>query len=564
MDSWSVIVDLTLLLGTALVLGALCERFRQSAIVGYLLAGMLLGPNAFNVLSNTEEVELLAELGVALLLFAIGLEFSWRRLREMGRVSLGGGAVQILVTAALGAGCAAAFGLSGRASIVIGAIVALSSTACVLRVLQSRGELEGVHGVQSLGILLVQDLAVIPCVLLVTVLVQDGPADTVMLNLGKALLLGAFAALALYVVFKFVVPRVLHIGSVHTSRELSVLTAIVSGLGAVLLAHKAGLSPGFGAFIAGMLLGESPFSAQVRADVSGLRTLFVTVFFSSIGALGDPGWMLANWTILLPAVLAIVCCKSLLAWGSLRLFGAGAVSALAAGICIAQIGEFSFILIEIARGTLLSHDVFLLLVSATFLTMLLTPYLVAVAPRLAGYVLRPRGDPAASGGAPPPATPNQVLIIGFGPAGQVVAERIREGGCRVVVLDVNPHGVAGARQLGFTAYLGDAQHEDILLRAGVRNAKAVVITVPAPAVAIDIVRLVRIVAPTAVIVARARYNRYFSELGDAGGHVVHDEESHVGARMATSVLEMLRPADTDDEARRPLRAEGDSERGTRA
>jgi CPA2 family monovalent cation:H+ antiporter-2 len=156
-------------------------------------------------------------------------------------------------------------------------------------------------------------------------------------------------------------------------------------LGAVLLAHKAGLSPGLGAFIAGMMLAESPFAAQVRADVSALRTLFVTVFFSSIGALGDPGWMLANWKLLLPAVLAIILTKSLIAWGALRLFGAGAVSALAAGICIGQIGEFSFIMIEIARGTLISHDVFLLLVSSTLLTMLLTPYLVAVAPKVSGY-----------------------------------------------------------------------------------------------------------------------------------------------------------------------------------
>ena len=538
MDSWSVIVDLTVLLSAALVLGALCERFRQSAIVGYLIAGMLLGPNAFQVLSNSAEVELLAELGVALLLFAIGLEFSWRRLRAMGLVSLGGGTVQILATAALGAGCAVAFGLSGPAAMVTGAMVALSSTACVLRVLETRGELESVHGVQAIGLLLVQDIAVIPCVLLATVLAQDGSAGSVAQNLGKALLLGALAALALYVIFTFVVPRILRIGSVHASRELSVLTAIVSGLGAVLLAHKAGLSPGLGAFIAGILLGGSPFAVQVRADVSALRTLFVTVFFSSIGALGDPGWMLANWHILLPTVFVIVFGKSLISWGALRLFGAGTVSALTAGICLGQIGEFSFIMAEIGRGKLFSHDLFLLFVSSTLLTMLLTPYLVAVAPKVAGSLLRSR-DSAASSEAFQSSSQGQVLIVGFGPAGRVVAEQVREGGGHVVVLDLNRHGVASARELGFQAFLGDGQHEDVLLHAGVRNAKAVVVTVPAPAVAIDIVRLVRIIAPGSVIVARARYNRYCSELADAGAHVVHDEETHVGIRMSSSVLELL-------------------------
>ncbi|TFG63116.1 MAG: sodium:proton exchanger, partial [Gemmatimonadales bacterium] len=387
----------------------------------------------------------------------------------------------------------------------------------------------------------VQDIAVIPCVLLVTVLAQDdGSAGSVALNLGKALLLAALAALALYVVFTFVVPKVLRIGSVHASRELSVITAIVSGLGALLLAHKAGLSPGFGSFIAGMLLAESPFAAQVRADVSALRTLFLTVFFTSIGALGDPGWMLANWQVILPTVVALVLGKSIIAWGALRLFGVGTVCALAAGICLGQIGEFSFIMIKIARGTLISHDVFLLLVSSTLLTMLLTPYLVAAAPKVSGYLLRARGKGiAAFSGAARVSRQGQVLVIGFGPAGRVVAEQVREGGCHVVVLELNPHGVSSARRLGFTTFLGDGQHEDILLHAGVRDARAVVVTVPSPAVAIDIVRLLRIISPESVIVARSRYNRYCSELGDAGAHVVHDEETHVGIRMSTSVLELL-------------------------
>ncbi|MEE9391816.1 MAG: cation:proton antiporter [Planctomycetota bacterium] len=538
MESWNIIIDLSLLLGAALLLGALCERFRQSAIVGYLIAGMLLGPNAFQVVSSGEEVELLAELGVALLLFAIGLEFSWRRLRALGRVSLGGGMAQVFGTAAIGAGCAAALGLSGKEALVIGMILALSSTACVLRTLQSRGELESVRGSHALGVLLVQDLAVIPFVLLVTVFAQGGSADSIALNLGKTLLLGGLAAIVLYILFTYVVPKILRIGSVSASRELSVLTAIVSALGAVLLAHQAGLSPGLGAFIAGILLGGSPFAAQVRADMSALRILFVTVFFSSIGALGDPGWMLAHWQVLLPLVVAIVVCKSGIAWGALRLFGAGSVSALAAGISIAQIGEFSFIMAEIARGTLLSDEVFLLLMSSTVITMLLTPYLVALAPKVAGKLSPSSGSVAASR-TKSACTSDHVLVIGFGPAGREVAEQVREGGGQVTILDLNPKGVESARQVGFTAFLGDAQHEDILLHAGVRDACAVVVTVPVSAAAIDIVRLVRIIAPESFIVARSRYNRYCGELSDAGAHVVHDEETHVGIQLATSVLKAI-------------------------
>jgi CPA2 family monovalent cation:H+ antiporter-2 len=548
MDEWIVIVDLALLLGAALVLGALCERIGQSVIVGYLVAGMLLGPNALALIESSDEVEMLAELGVALLLFAIGLEFSWRRVREMGLVALGGGTLQVVATAALGAGIAAAVGLPGRTALVIGPILALSSTACVLRVLEARGELESLHGFQALGILLVQDIAVIPLVLFATVLAQEGGTPgSIAVTLAESLALAALAALALYVVFMLVVPRILRLGSVYASRELSVLTAIVSGLGAVLLAHKAGLSPGLGAFIAGMLLAESPFAAQVRADVSALRILFVTVFFSSIGALGDPGWMVAHWHLLLPTIALLVIGKSAVTWASLRVFGAGKVSALAAGVCLGQIGEFSFIIIEIARGTLISNDLFLLLVSSTLLTMLLTPYLVAAAPRVAGGLLRSRSRGTASTGTDPHAPePQQVLVIGFGPAGRAASERIREAGGEVVVLDLNPHGVASARRLGYTAFLGDGQHADILRHAGARRSRAVVVTVPAPPVAITIVRLVRLVAPSAVIVARSRYNRFFKELVDAGAEVAHDEETYVGVRMSESVLEVLETANDEE------------------
>jgi CPA2 family monovalent cation:H+ antiporter-2 len=294
-----------------------------------------------------------------------------------------------------------------------------------------------------------------------------------------------------------------------------------------------------------MLLGESPFAVQVRADVSGLRTLFVTVFFSSIGALGDPGWMLANWHMVSGAVVAIILGKSLITWRALRLFGAGSVSALAAGVCLGQIGEFSFVIAEIARRELLTHDVFLLIVSSTIVTMLLTPYLVAVAPRAAGRLLGSRGSSSAGVSRAHRTTARgQVLVIGFGPAGRVVGEQLREQGAYTVVLDLNPHIVANARQLGFTAFLGDGQHEDVLVHAGVRVATAIVVTVPVPSVAIDIVRVVRSIAPNSVIVARSRFNRYCSELGDAGADVVLDEETHIGKRMSQSVRELLWPDDT--------------------
>ncbi|MCB9891942.1 MAG: cation:proton antiporter [Planctomycetes bacterium] len=535
-----------MLLATALVLGALAEKLRQSAIVGFLLAGMLLGPNVFGFVRNDAEVGILAELGVALLLFAIGLEFSWRRLRGLGAASLAGGATQVGATTMVAAAAAYIAGQPGQAALAIGAIIALSSTASVLHIMRMRAELESVHGGHALAVLLVQDLAVVPLVLLVSVLAGSGSGGlAIAQHVGKVVALIAAVVAGLYVTFNYVAPWLLRFGPLYGNRELSVLLAMVSGLGSTVLAHEVGISPALGAFVAGLLLGESPFAVQVRADTASLRTLFVTVFFSSIGMFGDPSWMLANWLLLSIGVLAIVVGKSLIAWLSLRAFGAPTASALAAGVCLGQIGEFSFILCEVARGVLISDHVFQLLVSAAVVTMLLTPYLVSAAPRVAGrliHTLRMR-EPALTDATPQSERP-RVLVIGFGPAGRVVAEQMREDGARVIVLDLNPHLVTAARRLGFEASVGDAQHEDVLRHLGVQATPLVAVTVPVPQVAVQIVHLLRVLAPEAFVVVRARYNRYLAEIEKAGAAVAHDEETHVGLRIAESMKARLASKET--------------------
>ena len=274
----------------------------------------------------------------------------------------------------------------------------------MLHVLRTRAELESSHGGHALAVLLVQDLAVVPLVLVVSVLAEGGSGMAVAQHVGRTFALGGGVVVGLYFVFNHLAPLVLRSGPLYGNRELSVLLAIVSGLGSTLLAHSVGISPAMGAFVAGLLLGESPFAVQIRADTSSLRTLFVTVFFSSIGMFGDPSWMLANWHLLLGTVLAIVVGKSVVVWGAMRALGAPAVSALAAGLCLGQIGEFSFILSEVARGRLISEHVFQLLVSATVVTMLLTPYLVALAPRIAGR-LAGRGGATGSNASSPGTRP---------------------------------------------------------------------------------------------------------------------------------------------------------------
>ncbi|MFH1746354.1 MAG: cation:proton antiporter [Planctomycetota bacterium] len=550
MDLWTALLDVLILLLAALLLGALCERLKQSALLGYLLAGTLLGPNALDWMPNHKAVATIAELGVALLLFTIGLEFSWRRLRTIGSIAIGGGTLQVLVTGALAAGVCALAGLGGRAALAIGAIIALSSTACVLRLLVSRAEIDGIYGRNALGILLLQDIAMVPLVLVVTTLGHEGALDRIGWEMGRAIGGATILAITLYFLLKYVVPLLLHTEAAARNRELSILLAIVTFTGTAWAAHWLGLSPALGAFIAGMLLAESPFATQIRGDVSSLRTLFVTLFFSSIGMLADPMWALNHWAWLAVVVAAIVFGKAAVVCGVACLFRSTLGHAVAAGVCLAQVGEFSFVLAEVARdGQLIDSDLFNLIVSATIATLFLTPYLVAAAPHLAAVAsrisARGRKAPRALGEpSPGPETEpsGHVIIVGFGPAGQCIAEALMERHkALLVVVELSSKSAEVARSYGLRTYIGDATRPEALEHLRVGRARVVVVTVPDPAAARQVIAGVKALAPETAVIARARYHVYRWELIVAGAEVVIDEEEEVGLRIASAVRERLRP-----------------------
>jgi len=542
MELWHVLFDILVLLGGALVLGVLCERLRQSPILGYLAAGTLLGPNALEFVSSAEEVSTLAELGVALLLFTIGLEFSWPRLKKLGAAALGGGSGQVLLTMAAGAGGALIFGVSWRTAIAVGAIVTLSSTAVVLRLLVNRAEIESAHGRHALGILLMQDVAVVPLVLLVTVLGGEGSAQQV----GKEVLIALVGAVVLvavlYVLLYKIAPVVMGLGELQRNRDLPILLAIVMGLGSAWGSHKLGLSPALGAFVAGMILAESPFATQIRADIGSIRTLLVTLFFGSIGMLGDPAWFVAHLPAVLGLVAAIVVGKALIIWGVLRVFRLTSSNALAAGICLGQVGEFSFVLAAVGHGTVIDDGLFNLIISATIVTLFLTPYFVAVGPRVSGWLARSgslsEGVEESSG--------RRVIVVGYGPAGQAVGQMLEEMGDSVAVIDLNPSAIRSAQRVGFVGLIGDAAQPDVLEHAGIGSASVVVVTVPDPAAVRGIVGLVRSMSPGIHVIARSRYHRFFVDVQNAGADDVVNEERVVGAILASRVRARLRKVEASE------------------
>jgi len=544
-DIWQVLLDIVVLLGVGALFGGLFERVGQSAIIGYLIAGALLGPNVLHLIRSGDEVLAVSELGVALLLFTVGLEFSWSRLRGMGRLALGSGTLQVLVTTALGAGAGALAGLGSGGALAIGAICALSSTACVLRVLTARGELESVHGDRALGILLVQDMAVVPLVLLVSVLSDGGSTKQIFWGVLQTAGIGAALVAALYVIFYHIVPRLLAIGPMHSNRELPLLVAVASGLGSGVVAHSAGVSPALGAFVAGMLLAESPFATQIRSDVSSLKTLLLTLFFTAMGMLTDPAWIASNALLVGSVVALVLVGKTAIVWAALRLLGGRGRTALAAGVCLGQLGEFSFVLADIARGELLDEKTFMLVISTTVITMALTPYLVGHAPVLAARFAR-GSAPALKKGDAQPQAPNAVIVIGFGPAGRAASERMAELGWHVVVVDQNPAATGDARDLGYSGVTGDAHYAEVLEHAGLQSASYIVVTVPGAAAALRLVSDIRLRAPHAQVLVRARFHRSLAELQAAGAHVVVDEEHEIGRLMAQAHEDMVRRSPRDD------------------
>jgi len=544
MDFWPLIAEIILLLGSAFALGALAQWLKQSAILGYLLAGTLLGPLMF----NKEAVVGVAELGVALLLFSIGLEFSLRRLGRMGIFAVGGGMLQVFLTLVV-------FTVLFKTvyppavSIALGAMVALSSTAIVLRMLVDRSEIDSSRGRNALGILLLQDIAVVPLVLGVTLLSRGGNLAEVAMQIAKTIGAATGLTLVFYVLFYHLIPKMLKT-TLFANRELVVLLTIVLAIGATWSAHALGLSPALGAFLAGILLAESPFAVQIRSDIGSIRVLFVTLFFTSIGMLADPVWFLGNWPKVLLWLLLVIIGKTLIVYGVGRLFGMGHRISLATGITLAQIGEFSFVLAAIAAaGGLISADVFALMISVTILSMFLAPYMVTYAEPLAARLsIESQHARQQRHAAAPPAlcdSARRIVIIGFGPAGQQVAAALEQEGFSSEIIELNPASASKAADKKLAVHIGDASSGDLLAHSGIRDAGLVVLTVPDPRTARNIVKTVRQLAPDAFIIARSRYHIANADLINAGADVTVDEEQTVGVNLAHAALHRLRESNRD-------------------
>ncbi len=540
MHDFSLLYELFVVFLSATIVVLIFHRLKLPHIVGFLVCGVLVGPHGLDLIVRIEDIEVLAEIGVVWLLFSIGLEFSLAELRRIKRDVLFGGSLQVIGSAGFALLVAKAFGMSLPRAIFLGQIFSLSSTAIVLSVLASRGEMETSHGRITLGILLFQDLCVVP-MMLITPLLGAGSGVQILsiaLSLGKALLLvGAILLSAV-----FVVPKILEILVQVRLREVLVLGVVIICIGTAWLTSWLGLSLALGAFIAGLAISESPYSHQVFAEILPFKDVFNSLFFISVGMLLDVQFLITHLIPLAILVVGTLLAKAILAGGVTKILSGSTRVALLAGLGIAQIGEFSFVLSKLGlEHQLLDANLYQGFLAVAVITMMATPLLINVAPRLAQRVperldskLAKTQQKASSNHFT--AMRDHTIIVGFGLNGQYLARVLKDSSIPYCILELNPQTVREAKRQDEPICFGDASRLEILRLVNFAEARILVITADDIAIGRRIVSVARQNRRDLYIIARTKYAAHVEELYRLGANQVIAEEFETATEIFARVL----------------------------
>jgi len=537
--------DLLVILLVSVPVAFVCLRLKLPLLVGLMLTGIAIGPYGLGLVTEVEGIEVLAEIGVMLLLFTIGLEFSLRRLGEMKRLVLIGGGLQVGVTVAATAAIAVLFGRSINQSIFFGFLVALSSTAIVLKSYSERNEVDAPHGRAGIGILLFQDISIVLMILLVPVL--GGGEDIVsftqiIINLSISL----FALIVIVLLAWLILPRFLKRVVQLRSPEVFLLTAVLFFLGMSWVTSHFGLSLALGAFIAGMVLADTDYNHQVTAEILPFRDVFNSVFFVSIGMLLSLQALAQNigWVAVL--VVCLIIGKALIVWAIVKILGFPQRIAVMTGLGVAQIGEFSFVLAKVGReSSLLPDSDYQTFLAASIISMIATPFLISAAPKIGYFVQSLFSDGSAgeienseedihltsSGGL------NQhVIIVGYGLNGRNLARVLRTVGVPYTILDVDAVVVRHAKDNGEKINFGDATRREVLMHAAIEKAWVLVLAMSDAAAARRTVSQARLMNDKLHIVVRTRYTAEITELLELGANEVIPEEFETSIEIFSRVL----------------------------
>jgi CPA2 family monovalent cation:H+ antiporter-2 len=529
--------DLAYVFMAAVAGGGVARLAGQPLVLGYVLGGILISPlTPGPAVSDLHTFELFAEIGVILLMFSVGIEFSLRDLLRVKWVALLGGPLGILLSVALALGVALLLGWPLLQGAIVGIVISVASTMVLARLLMDRGELHARHGRVMIGITLVEDLAVVILIVVIPTLgtLEPGRLITIAWTLGRALLILIPAG---YAAARIVPPLMTRVARMH-SDEMFLLVALAVGLGTAALTQAAGLSLALGAFLAGLIINGSDYAHETLARLLPLRDVFVALFFVTIGALIDPGSLVANVPLLAIMVVMVVVGKLVLWTLVVWLFRQPLWTALLVGVGLTQIGEFSFILVQVARTAgHVGADVYNATLAASLITILINAALVRAAPgwiaRLRGLPLRPAPGGVERAGAEP------VVLCGFGRVGSAVGEALETFGIRFVVIERDPDIVRGLRTRDVPCLFGDAAQPRLLEEAGAARASLVVVALPEMDRAQLVVRAVRARSPHVPILARAHSASGRDGLREAGATEVIEPELEAAATLIRHALRQL-------------------------
>lgn len=556
------LLDLLVILACAAGVTIVLSRFRVSAAPGYLIAGVLAGPHALGLVSGTEHVEMIAELALLFLMFHIGMHLDLAEMRGSMRAIFTVGLGTTLVSAVLGTGAAMLFGLSVAAAATVGMALSLSSTAVVLKLLAQRRELHSVYGRVCFGVLLVQDLVVIGFLAVLPALAawaEVSGGDAAALAGGAPLLVGQLweaglrvAAVALVLVIgRRLLPKLMLGAAKSAAPEVLLVLSAALALAAGLGAAAVGLSPELGAFVAGFLLASTAVRHQLAGQLAPVRDLFLAVFFTAVGLKVDIVAALSLWWVVLLAVGTLLIVKTLVIGLGVWLAGARGGVALSVGVSLAQAGEFSLVVLGSAYGLgLVQSPVEDKVVAAVIIGLILTPGLMTVgrwagSGFASGWPTNPwskRGamlDEGGSGDASPADDRPLVIVVGYGPVGRAVAERIERRGGRVTIVELNPETVRRQRRLGRSAIFGDSSNPDVLEAAGIERAAALVVTIPDEDAMMRTTRTARRTRPDLCIAVRSAIMSRAMLAMESGANHVTVEEIATAEAMASAVFKML-------------------------
>ncbi|CAI8701322.1 putative K(+) efflux antiporter KefB [Pseudomonas sp. IT-P44] len=533
--------NLLIILASSLVVIALFQRLRLPPVLGYLCVGLMIGPTAFNWVNESEELPDLAELGVVFLLFSLGLEFSLTKMLALRHVVFRLGGLQVLVTATLLGGVLMLLGMSVTPALLLGAGLSLSSTAIVSKELSSLGEIFSSHGQNAIAVLLFQD--VVAVLLLTLVPVFAGNSDqawywALPVTLGKTVVL--FVGLLL--TSRWLLPRLFHEVAAARSAELFVLLALVIVLLTAWLTHLLGLSPALGAFLAGMLLGESHYRHQIEADIRPFRDILLGVFFVSIGMLIDLQLFASHGLLILGLTLGLLLIKGCVVALLVKWRGSDVETAWRSGLALAQGGEFCFALMALMQqNKMMPADLGGLLLAATFCSMLLTPLLLRSAPRIATRLHRKPNEEAKLDeiSALNAGLHSHVVICGYGRVGQSIGRALRNALQPYIALDTDPVRVQEAAVGETCVHYGDSRRGELLLAVGLARARLLVIAVDQADIALLILQEARRLNSTVPILVRTRDDSQLAELKAAGASEVVPELLESSLMLASHALIML-------------------------